>query len=102
MASGANRRPAGETGAKRVKMRNRRVIAATRLTVGCWPTQARENVLGAFVGHPHHFADAERPRGRRHEGMPGHESLAKRRRDRNACQAMVAVATWDGRFPPGQ
>ena len=29
-----------------------------------------------LVGHPHDFADAERPRRRRHEEMLGHKSLA--------------------------
>jgi hypothetical protein len=35
---------------------------AHHLAVGLWPTQTRENILGALVGHPHHFADAERTR----------------------------------------
>ena len=51
-------------------------VRTHRLAVGCWPTQARENILGALVGHPHDFADAERPRRRRQEEMLGHETLA--------------------------
>jgi hypothetical protein len=35
---------------------------AHHLAVGLWPTQTRENILGALVGHPHPFADAERTR----------------------------------------